>query len=73
MRKTTANSTFAIGGVSFPQTVLWLKEVLFSASTFVVKIPSIANLQNVVRHIKKPGNTIALYKLTGLNLDLNLQ
>ena len=29
--------------------------------------------RSVVRHIKKPGNTIALYKLTGLNHDLNLQ
>jgi hypothetical protein len=43
-----ANSTFAIGGFRAPHTVLWLKKVLCSALTFVVKIPPIANLQNVM-------------------------
>ena len=37
-RKPTANSTFAIGGVSC------------SEDTFVLKSPPIANLQNVMRH-----------------------
>ena len=32
---------------SAPQTHLWLIKVWFSASTLVVKIPPIANLQNV--------------------------
>jgi hypothetical protein len=43
-KKTAYNSTFAIGGVSC------------SASTLVVEIPPIVNLQNVVRHCNEPHN-----------------
>jgi len=35
-----------------PQTVLWLKEVQFSASTFVLKSPPIAKLQTAISNKK---------------------
>jgi len=43
-KKTAYNSKFAIGGVSC------------SASTLVVKIPPIVNLQNVTTNAKKTDN-----------------
>jgi hypothetical protein len=46
-RKSAANSTFAIGGVSCFADSLEVAEILCSASTLVVKIPPIANLQTV--------------------------
>ena len=47
---TTANSTFAIGGVSCSADSLVVAEISVAASTFVVKSPPIANLQNVRRN-----------------------
>jgi hypothetical protein len=47
MKKPAANSTSAIGGVSSPQSHLWLIKDWFSASSFVVKIATFAKPQNV--------------------------
>jgi hypothetical protein len=47
MRMAAANSTFAIGGVSCSADSFVVIKVWFSASTFVVKSPPIANLQTV--------------------------
>jgi len=41
---------------SAQQTHLWLMKVLFSASTFVVKIATFAKPETVVRHCNEPHN-----------------
>jgi hypothetical protein len=40
---------------SAPQTVLWLIKVWFSASTFVVKIATFANPENVMGKLDRPS------------------
>jgi len=39
--------------LSAPHQDLWLTKALFSASTFVLKIPPNANLQNVITNAKR--------------------
>lgn len=53
MSKTTANSTFAIGGISYFADSFVVKGSPFSVSTFVLKNPPNANLPTVTEVVKR--------------------